>query len=157
MNVLQQTNTSLLRNIPIKPVISGYLALSQSLLQTCWVKVKIHQGRNSSKISILNVIQIQLLSRSLTSSFKISALISRSRSSCCEDQRAVTAEIKVVLFYRNDMTRDARRNGRCDSIIIFEIMTIFCTKIQVKSLINYVVQIGWPPYWKFTVIKNFLL
>ena len=141
MNVLQQTNTSLLRNIPIKPVISGYLALSQSLLQTCWVKVKIHQGRNSSKISILNVIQIQLLSRSLTSSFKISALISRSRSSCCEDQRAVTAEIKVVLFHRNDMTRDARRNGHCDSIIIFEIMTIFCTKIQVKSLINYVDQI----------------
>ena len=53
------------------------------------------------------------------------------------------------------MTRDARMNGRCDSVIIFEIMTIFCTKIQVKSLINYVVQIGWPPYWKFTVIKNF--
>ena len=53
------------------------------------------------------------------------------------------------------MTRDARRNGRCDSIIIFEIMTIFCTKIQVKSLINYMVQVGWPPCWKFTVIKNF--
>ena len=55
------------------------------------------------------------------------------------------------------MTCDARRNGRCDSVIIFEFMTIFHTKIQVKSLINYVVQTGWPPYWKFTVIKNFLL
>ena len=70
----------------------------------------------------------------------------RSRSSHCKDQREVTAEIKVVLFHRNDMTCDARRNRRWDSVIIVEIIIIFRTRIQVQSLIDYVVQIGWPPY-----------
>ena len=96
---------------------------------------------------MLTVIQIQLLSRNITSSFKtLFFFLFRSRSPYCEDQREVTAEIKVVLFRKNDMTCDARRNRRRDCVIIFEIMIIFLTEIEVKSLINYVVQTGWPPY-----------
>ena len=53
------------------------------------------------------------------------------------------------------MTCDARRNRHRDSVVIFEIMIIFPTKIQVQSLVNYVVQTERPPYWKFTVIKTF--
>ena len=120
---------SLLHNIPFKPVISGYLALSQSLLQTCWVKVIIHYERNSRKISMLTVIQIQLLSRSTTSSFK--TLFSRSRSSQYEDQREVTAEIKVVLFQRNDITADARGSRQYDRTFIFRDMIADLTEIWV--------------------------
>ena len=99
---------------------------------------------------MLTVIQIQLLSRNTTFSFK--TLFFRSRSSYREDHREVTAEIKVISFRRNDMTCDARRNRRREGVIIFEIIIIFLTKIEGKSLINYVVQTGWLPYWKFTVI-----
>ena len=82
---------------------------------------------------MLTVIQIQLLSRNITSSFKtLFFFLFRSRSPYCEDQREVTAKIKVVLFRRNDMTCDARRNRHRDSVVIFEIMIIFLNKIQVQ-------------------------
>ena len=94
---------------------------------------------------MLTVIQIQLLSRNITSSFK-TWCFSGLDLHTVKIKREVTAEIKVVLFHRNDMTCDARRNRRWGSVIIFEIMIIFLTEIEVKSLVNYVVQTGWPPY-----------
>ena len=55
------------------------------------------------------------------------------------------------------MTRDARRNGRCDSIIIFEIRTIFCTEIQVKSFNKLCGSDRMAAILEVIVIKNFLL
>ena len=126
---------SLLHNIPFKPVISGYLALSQSLLQTYWVKVKIHYGRNSRKISMLTVIQIQLLSRSTTSSFKNLVLF------CLpdldhhnkEDQRELPPKLKWFYFHRNGMKHDARRSRQCNRTFIFRNMIVDPTEIWAQS------------------------
>ena len=78
---------------------------------------------------MLTVIQIQLLSRSTTSSFKDLVLFLDLDLHNKGDQRELPLKLKWFYFHRNGIKHDARRSRQCDRTFIFRNMIVDLTEI----------------------------